>query len=213
MGRPPFALAWVLGAVLVASTPAWAAPGTGTGGPGVGPALSASSGHGGPVVTVLSQTPWVGPGQAMQLRLAFGRTDVSTLSLTLTLYQHLTSRSAFAETTAGTAVGNVLSSATVEVGSLPADPQGGVDVTVPVDSGDAPAAGSGPLTARLACAANSCGGVYPLRLQLSSSAGGTGPSCSPISSTPTRPPTRSSCAWPWSSPCRSPPPTSRRRRR
>jgi hypothetical protein len=48
-----------------------------------------------------------------------------------------------------------------------------VDVTIPVSSGDAPASGSGPLIARLPCAANDCGGVYPLRVQLSSNTNGT----------------------------------------
>jgi hypothetical protein len=174
MGRPVFALALAaVGATLVlwAPTAAWGTPGSS---PPPDPARLAAGGssHGRPTLTLLSQSPWVGPGQPMQLRLDVGGAPASS-SLTFTLFGHLTSRSAFAETAGGTAVGEVLATATVPVSSLSADPQGGVDVTVPVQSGDAPATGTGPFTADLYCTAGSCGGVYPLRIQLSSAGGGS----------------------------------------
>lgn len=168
MGRPVFALALAAaGATLLAGAPAGAR--------GVSPPAHLAAGgssSGGPALTLLSQSPWVGPGQSMQLRLGLGGAPASAASITFTLFSHLTSRSAFAETAGGTAVGNSLGSSTVQASTLAPDPQGGVDVTVPVESGDAAAAGTGAFTANLDCAAGSCGGVYPLRVQLSV-AGGT----------------------------------------
>lgn len=137
---------------------------------------AAGSGHSGTTtgsgLVLLSQTPWVAPGQPMQLHLSLGSQSRNDVTLGITLYQRLTSRSAFAETVSGTSVGVPLASTQVPAASLPSDPQGGVDVTVPIASGDAPAAGSGQLAADLHCAAGACGGVYPLRLQLLSSTGG-----------------------------------------
>lgn len=170
MGRPRAALATALGAALgaclVPGTPATAA-------------TAASSGSG-PSLTLVSQTPWVGPGQAMQLHLGLGRADLSGLTLGVTVFQHLTNRSAFAETVAGNAVGGILVSETIGADTLPTDPQGGADLTLAVESGDTGATvsgsgaggGAGQVTVNLRCAANSCGGVYPVRLQLSSAGGG-----------------------------------------
>lgn len=117
-------------------------------------------------LTLLSQTPWVGPGQTMQLRLGLSGAPLSSLQLSVSVYQHLTTRSAFAETASGTPVGAVLASTTVGADSLPVDPQGGFDLTIAVSSGDAPAAGTGTLNVDLDCSPGSCGGVYPVRLQL-----------------------------------------------
>ena len=159
MGRPTRALAFALVAVLAAlgplATRSAAAPGS----------------QRAPTLTLVSQTPWVGPGQPMVMHVQVRGAPVSSLELTITLFDHLTSRSAFAETAAGIAVGRVLGSATVGVSSLPADAQGALSVTVPVGSGDAPATGVGPLQANLDCPPGNCGGVYPLRLQLSSGIG------------------------------------------
>ncbi len=164
MGRPFRALAAALGAALLGV------------GPAAVPAAGASGPHGQPTLTLVSQTPWVGPGQPMVLHLQVSGTVLSSLNLTVTVYEHLTSRSAFAETAAGTAVGRVLATATVPTSTLASGPPGQLTVTVPVATGDAPATGSGPLTANLACQPGNCGGVYPLRLQLSSSGGGAGSS-------------------------------------
>ena len=154
--------------------------------PSAAPA-AASSSSGVPTLRLVSQAPWVGPGQTMPLHLDVGPGPRSDLTLGITLYQHLTSRSAFAETIGGTAAGAPLASSTLAADTLPSDPQGGVDVTIAVHSGDTtasngapgptsagspPAADQGQLTADLHCAANSCGGVYPIRLQLASSGGG-----------------------------------------
>lgn len=160
------------GAVLVGLVAPVAAAGTGW----AAGASSAGSGHSGTIpgggLVLLSQTPWVASGQPMQLHLSLGSQSHAGATLGITLYQRLTSRSAFAETVSGTSVGVPLASTQVPAGSLPSDPQGGVDVTVPIASGDAPAAGTGQLDADLHCASGACGGVYPLRLQLASSSGG-----------------------------------------
>jgi hypothetical protein len=167
MGRPVIALALALGVVLAGPTLA---------GPtmaGVTPAAAATAGSA-PAIDVLSQTPWVGPGQAMQIRLGFGSAPVSSLTLTATLYQCLTSRSAFALTVNGSAASPSVASATVPVSSLPADPAGGVVLTVPVDTGQGAGGGSGPLVADLGASAtcrNGPGGVYPIKLTVSSGSG------------------------------------------
>ncbi|HLX88297.1 MAG TPA: hypothetical protein VKR22_07580 [Acidimicrobiales bacterium] len=179
MGRAFPAVASALGVVL----------GTAVGAAGIlapiPPPAAAATATGPPTLRLVSQAPWVGPGQTMPLRLDLGTQSRAGLTLTVTLYQPLTSRSAFAETVNGTPVGAALASTAMAAGTLPADPQGGVDVTVAVQSGDTQSGGAtapgeatttvggpGQLTADLHCAANSCGGVYPIRLQLSSSAGG-----------------------------------------
>lgn len=159
MRRPLFALAFALGAALASLAPGLAR---------ATPTPAAVS------MTLLSQTPWVGPGQSMQLRLDLSGAPLSALSLTLTLYEHLTSRSAFDETAGGTPVGYALATATVGAASLPANAQGGVDVTVAQSSGDAAASGTGQLNADLDCSPGNCGGVYPLVLQLSAAGGGPG---------------------------------------
>ena len=164
MGRPASALASALATALACAVVA------------LGPALPAaaagsasSGGRNAPALGLVSQTPWVGPGQPMTLHLAVGDLPRSSLTLGLTLFSRLTTRSAFAQTANGTETGIVLWSTSVDVATLPADPAGGVDAVLPVSSGDATAP-AGPLTARLGCSANNCGGVYPLKVELS---GGT----------------------------------------
>ncbi|HZU78455.1 MAG TPA: hypothetical protein VE991_00955 [Acidimicrobiales bacterium] len=199
MGRPVFALVLALGAVAAVVTSGGAAGALASGaaatsGSGAAaaatpapappsPAAPEAAGSGSPgsahqpALRVLSQTPWVGPGQAMQLRLGVGNAPRPSLTLSVTVYSCLTSRSAFAETVNGTAAGFAEGSTTIPVSSLPADPQGGVVLTVPVDSGQGgtAAGGNGPsgssFVAPLHCTSGP-GGVYPLRLQLSSDSGG-----------------------------------------
>jgi hypothetical protein len=161
MGRPSFALACALGAALGALGHAPLAVA------GTPPSQAAGAGRPAATMALVSQTPWVGPGQTMVLHLALRGAPLSSLELSLTLYGHLTSRSAFSQTVAGTPEGRVLGSTTVPAASLAGAAGGTVTVSVPVASGDAPAAGAGTFTAELDCPPGSCGGVYPLRLQLS----------------------------------------------
>ncbi|HUY64827.1 MAG TPA: DUF6049 family protein [Acidimicrobiales bacterium] len=141
-------------------------------GPGAPGAWGGGASSGSPTLTLLSQTPWVGPGQAMELHLGLGTAAHSSLTLGLTLYAPLTSRSAFAQTVNGAGLGRVLSaSGAIAVAGLSADPGGGVDLTVPVAGGDAPSTGTGPFAADLNCQPGACGGVYPLHLELTSNSG------------------------------------------
>jgi hypothetical protein len=167
MGRPASALASAVATGLLCGVLALGPAGPAHGAPG---ASSAAAGRNAPALELLSQTPWVGPGQPMTLRLGLGNGPRAPLTVGLTLFQHLTTRSAFAETENGTEVGQVLWSTSVGGAALPSDPQGGVDLVLPVSSGDAPAP-AGPLTANLGCSLGNCGGVYPLRVELSSTSG------------------------------------------
>jgi hypothetical protein len=138
----------------------------------------ATAARAGTALALLQQSAFVGPGQAFTVRLALGAAVPKGASLGITVYQHLTSRSAFVQTLNGTAPGAVLSSsAPIPLTDLPADPAGGVDVTVPVKAGDTPPAGAGTggYTADLRCVTGGCGGVYPLRLQLDATVGGVRP--------------------------------------
>ena len=173
-------------AVLAAAVMAASGAGTGTGaagsaagGGGVhsGATVAAQAARSGAALTVLEQSPFVGPGQAFTIRLAVGSGVPAGASLGVTVYQHLTSRSAFVQTLSGTVSGSALSSSpAMPLASLPADPAGGVDLTVPVRAGSTPpAAGGGGFTADLHCVTGGCGGVYPLRLQLDTTVGGTRP--------------------------------------
>ncbi|MHB8681761.1 MAG: hypothetical protein ACYDA2_06675 [Acidimicrobiales bacterium] len=169
---PALALGAVLSATTVLGTGAPVVAASGAGPTPVDAASGPGSGHSGPTLLLLSQTPWVGPGQPMALRLGLGRGSRTGLQLTVTLYGCLSSRSAFAETVNGATPGPAVSSTTVPADSLPADPAGGVDLTIPVDDGSTPVAATGPFTALLRCA-NGPPGVYPMRLKLASTSGGS----------------------------------------
>ena len=125
--------------------------------------------HNGPALTLVSQTPWVGPGQPMQVELRVARSQAASLDLQIAVYDCLTSRSALAETM-GTAAGVVEAQDSVSVASLPIDSAGDVTITIPVDDGTTPVTGSGPVTAPLHCASGPSG-VYPIGLTLSDGSG------------------------------------------
>jgi hypothetical protein len=166
-------LAVVLGACGSGATTSSTSLSTGT----PGDTVARAAAHSGAAITLLGQSPFVGPGQAFSLRLAIGASVPGTATLSVTVYQHLTSRSALVETIGGTVVGApVSSSSALALSALPADPQGGVDLTIPVAAGGtAPAAVAGaPFTADLHCATGECGGVYPVRLLLSAAGSSTG---------------------------------------
>jgi hypothetical protein len=67
-------------------------------------------------------------------------------------------------------VGSVVASSDtpIALSSLPPDPghPNGVDLSVPVTAGGVVGTGTGPFTADIACPQGSCGGVYPVRLEL-----------------------------------------------
>jgi hypothetical protein len=97
-----------------------------------------------------------------------------SLSLDLSLYGCLGSRSAFDQTLGATPSGQRTQSQSIPVSSLPADKQNpaAVDLTVAVSAGGAAPVGNGALTADLRCSP-SYYGVYPLRIQLVENASST----------------------------------------
>lgn len=163
-------LALVLGSTLVGGTAARAtSPAT----QAAGAARLSDS------MTLVSQSPWVGPSASNQdLRLRLRITSASPrsgLGLTVTVYHYVEFRSTFIETLAGKDLGTVIArSPTLALSSLPADASGTVDLTVPVD-GDTTPATAGAWTADLGCVSGSCAGVYPVKVALVD----TGPSGSP----------------------------------
>jgi hypothetical protein len=138
---------------------------------------------GGPVLQLLSQSDWVAPGQRFDLRLAVGSrapdTRSSTEGVVVTVYDRIITRSAFTLTLSGTVPTGVLArSRLLPLSSLPTPSGGGSAVSVSVAGGGVPAPSGGNLTVQLPCGAGSCGGVYPVRVQLEPLDGRAGPTAS-----------------------------------
>jgi len=160
-----------------ADVPAGSVADTGPGTARGGSAVTAETARSDAALTLLAQSSYVGPGQAFTARLAIGSSVPAGASVDITVYERLTSRSAFVQTLGGTVSGSTIAaSQPIALSSLPSDPAGGVDLTVPVLAGSGVSPPStGAFTADLHCAVGECGGVYPLRLQLDTSVGGTRP--------------------------------------
>jgi hypothetical protein len=113
----------------------------------------------------------VTPGQSFQLRLAISsdlpRTD---LAVAVTVYDKLTSRSAFSQTVQGRDAGVFHAFAPAPVSGLPTGPAGDVTVTIPVVSSPAPASASGQSLDLSSCPGG-CEGVYPVQVELQDLAG------------------------------------------
>ena len=163
--------ALLIGLSFLAST---ALPGTSFGAPpGAAGTASKSSGDGAAVpsasLTLLGQTSWVVPGASFAMRVAISGTATSggALALSLTLFQRLTSESAFAQSITGTPPGVVLDrTSPLPVSALPRDPKGGYDLFVPVATAGRSLPAGAPLGVSLPCVPIACGGVYPLSLEL-----------------------------------------------
>jgi hypothetical protein len=130
-------------------------------------ASTPSGGH----ITLAQQTAWVSPGQSFQLRLAISsnlpRTD---LAVAVTVYDKLTSRSAFSQTVQGRDVGVLHAFAPTAVSSLPSSPADDVTITIPVVSSPAPAPASSQSLDLSSCPGG-CEGVYPVQVELQDLAG------------------------------------------
>ncbi len=129
----------------------------------------------GTTLSLLAPPTVAGPGSPFDVRLGVsGPVAPTGLTVGVTVYAHLLDLTQFDETLDGSPVGSVVASSdAIPVSSLPADPQGGVDLTVPVTAGGVTGAGTGPFTADLTCQLGSCGGVYPVELVLTDTATGT----------------------------------------
>jgi len=154
---------------------AWVAPGA----EGAGAAKpSHRTGSSGPALTLLAPPTIAGPASPFALRLGVSPTvPRADLSLRLTVYSALRYPTEFDETLSGSPVGTVIApSGAIPVATLPADtvdPKGGVDLSVPVKAGGVAGTGTGPFTAVIDCPLGSCGGVYPVRIDLSDTTSGT----------------------------------------
>ena len=144
------------------------------------PALAAAGTHPADGLELVSQSPWVeptAPSQQMSLALRItSRMPRTDLSLSLTVYHRLTTRSGFDETLSGRSLGGALTrSPALAVSALTTDAGGVTRLAVPVEGTGAPSPG-GVWTADLGCSPDSCAGVYPVKVALSDSAsGGSGP--------------------------------------
>ncbi|MHB8437724.1 MAG: hypothetical protein ACYDD4_00975 [Acidimicrobiales bacterium] len=125
-------------------------------------AAAGASGGSGPVLRLVAQTPWVTPGEPMQITLSLGRAAASD-ELTVSVYSCLSTGSALAATVAGSSVGTLEETSTFPATSLTPGPEGSWVLTLPVDDGTTPVTGTGPLTARLVCPSGPTG-VYPVRI-------------------------------------------------
>lgn len=178
LGGTAMACAALLGslgtsAAAVAAVPRRAAPAAHapTPDPGpVAPVVAAASGRATDSLTLVRQSAWVGPHApdqdlTLDLRIASGAAR-SSLELSITVYDHLTSRSAFDETMSGRSLGLVASrSPALSVSSLTTDAQGVTHLTIPV-VGDTTPSDTGDWTADLGCQPGSCADVYPVKIAL-----------------------------------------------
>ncbi len=143
----------------------WGAAMTGIGSTGAAGASANTSPNS--RITLAQQTPWVGPGQSFQLRLAISSAvPRANLAVAVTVFDRLTSRSAFGQTLQGHDVGVLRGFPPAPVSTLPSGPAGDVIVTVPVvSSPQASASPAGPALDLGSCPSG-CGGVYPVQVEL-----------------------------------------------
>ncbi len=165
--------ALVLGVLVVGPRPAAAAP--------LPPVIRMTSTHtlpltsSGPPLTVVSESPWVAPGQNFDLRLRIGGTvPPSDLGLTVNVYPCLSSVSAFDQSLSTSALASDTpissTSSPLPVSGLPAVSDG-VDLSMPVMVGTAGGSTTpGGSTIQLNPTSDQCGafptGVYPVWVQL-----------------------------------------------
>ncbi|HEY5026181.1 MAG TPA: hypothetical protein VII76_14495 [Acidimicrobiales bacterium] len=120
-------------------------------------------------ITLVRQSPWVGPNLpnqdlTMGLRIR-SSSPRAALKLTFTVYRPITTRSAFDETLTGRSLGSVAAqSPSIPLTGL-STTSGVTNVTIPVD-GDSTPTGTGDWTADLGCQPGSCADVYPVRVTL-----------------------------------------------
>ena len=126
-------------------------------------------------LTLVRQSPWVGPNDpnqdlTMGLRITTG-VPRAALKLSFTVYHPLSTRSAFDETLSGRSLGSVAAqSPGIALSGFSTDAQGVTHVTIPVD-GDTTPTGTGNWTADLGCRPGSCANVYPVKVTLGDASG------------------------------------------
>ena len=130
-----------------------------------------------PALVLLSQTPWVTPGQGFDLHLRTASTSVpaSRLGVAVSVYPCLSSVSGFDQSVGSGPIGTPVSSTTSPVGlsGLPVVAGGGIDLSMPVEvggTGSGPGSDTAPFTIHLLPVGGQCqsfpAGVFPVRVQL-----------------------------------------------
>lgn len=159
--------------VVLVLGPMWSGPAGGA----VPPAVASASSGDALGLTLVRQSPWVGPDPGHQ-DLALGLRVTGTapragLHLTVTVYDALTTRSGFTETLSGHGLGGVLAqSPALALGTLATDAQGVTALTIPV-AGDSAPPGPGDWTAHLGCRTGGCAGVYPVAVTVAGAGAGS----------------------------------------
>jgi len=127
-------------------------------------------------ITLVSQTPWVVPEENFDLKLRFGAASAppSQLGLSVSVYSCLSSVSAFDQsvTSAAGPSGTPIDAtrSPLAVTGLPVDPDGSVDLSMPVSVGGTGSAPAGGFAIDLSSRSGQCAayptGVYPVRVEL-----------------------------------------------
>lgn len=120
----------------------------------------------GTILRLASQTPWVGPGEELALRLVVGTAEaVDDVELAVAVYRRVTSRSEFTRTLEDGPRGNpVMTIPPTPLAALAPDAAGAVVVRLPVQD---PAQPPDPARLRLGNE-----GVYPVRVEVRGAGGG-----------------------------------------
>jgi hypothetical protein len=112
-----------------------------------------------------SQTPWVGPGQELSMRVeATSAAPAASLELAVSVFRQVTSRSEFLLTLQDRIRGSALSTTAVPLNELAADPAGALTIRLPIQDPALP-----PDRARIRLRDE---GVYPVRVELREAGGG-----------------------------------------
>ncbi|MDP8993298.1 MAG: DUF6049 family protein, partial [Actinomycetota bacterium] len=116
-------------------------------------------------VRLASQTPWIGPGQDMSMRVVVNTPHPATeVELAVAVYRRVTSRSEFNRTLESRPRSAPLSVTSTPLSDLPTDAAGAVTLRVPVQAPTEP-----PRFPELRLGSD---GVYPVRVELREVGGG-----------------------------------------
>lgn len=112
-----------------------------------------------------SQTPWVGPGQELDMRVeADSSAPASALELAVSVFRQVGSRSEFVQTTQDHIRGSALSTTATPLDELAPDAGGAYTIRLPIQDPDQP-----PDKSRIRLRDE---GVYPVRVELREAGGG-----------------------------------------
>lgn len=152
-------------AALAVGLPTVAAPAAAGADSSGGPAPATPAVAPAPGVQLLAQTPWIEGHGTFGLRLGVDVPDPATDTVRVLVFPRLVTRTDFQAAATGKVNSYAIYSAAPTVATLPTDPAGGVDVSIPVDS-TAPARSPVP-----AFQTTVQGGVYPVQVSVADQSG------------------------------------------